>query len=334
MTPIVIGLSGPQVTPVERAAIRRVAPAGVILFARNIVDPRRLRALTDDLRDLTGRDRLAILIDQEGGPVARLRPPHWPETLAAARFADAYVRAPMTAIRAMRAQAQAVGRMLAAGGITMNAAPVLDLAWPGATAALAARCLGTEPMQVAALGRAMLDGLAAGGVTAIVKHWPGHGRATRDPHRALPVVDAGEDALAADLTPFRTLAGIAKAGMTAHVLYPAWDDARPVTLSPTIVRAVIRQRLGFRGLLLSDDLHMDALKGDLRTRARAAIGAGCDLALCCAATPDQWMALADHLPPAGAATTQRLAEAIPGPGPGPGDVAGLIAERDALLAAA
>ena len=161
MTPIIVGLSGSQVTPDERAALQRVAPAGFILFARNIVDPVQLRALTDDLRDASGRDDLPILTDQEGGAVARLRPPHWPATLAAARFAAAYDRAPMTAIRAMRAQGQAVGRMLAAGGITMNAAPVLDLAWPGATPALAQRCLGATPMAVAALGRAMLEGLRA-----------------------------------------------------------------------------------------------------------------------------------------------------------------------------
>lgn len=332
MTPIIVGLAGPQVTPAERAAVRRVAPAGFILFARNIVDPVQLRALTDDLRDLSGRDDLAILIDQEGGPVARLRPPHWPETLAAVRFADAYVRAPMTAIRALRAQGQAVGRMLAEAGITMNAAPVLDLAQPGATAALADRCLGAEPMQVAALGRAMLDGLAAGGVTGIVKHCPGHGRATCDPHHALPVVEAENDSLAADLSPFRTLAGMARVGMTAHALYPVWDEARPATLSPTIVRTVIRERLGFQGLLLSDDLHMGALDGDLRARAGAAIGAGCDLALCCAATPEQWAELAADLPPAGPVTMRLLAEAMPAPGQG--EVAALIAERDALLAAA
>lgn len=332
MTPIIVGLSGSQVTPDERAALQRVAPAGFILFARNIVDPVQLRALTDDLRDASGRDDLPILTDQEGGAVARLRPPHWPATLAAARFAAAYDRAPMTAIRAMRAQGQAVGRMLAAGGITMNAAPVLDLAWPGATPALAQRCLGATPMVVAALGRAMLEGLAAGGVTGIVKHWPGHGRATSDPHQALPVVDADEGALAADLSPFHTLAGSAKAGMTAHVLYPVWDIARPATLSPLIVQRVIRERLGFDGLLLSDDLHMGALDGDLPARAQGAVAAGCDLALCCAATPEQWTMLAERLPPVGSATMRRLAAAMPPAGQG--EVAALIAERDALLAAA
>ena len=332
MIPVIFGLSGPVLTPDERAFFGEVEPAGYILFGRNVVDRDQVRALTDSLRDLAGRDDLAILIDQEGGPVARLRAPHWPETLAAVRFAEAYVRAPMTAIRALRAQGQAVGRMLAEGGITMNAAPVLDLARPGVTVALAERCLGAEPMQVAALGRAMLDGLAAGGVTGIVKHWPGHGRATCDPHHALPVVEADDDSLAADLSPFRTLAGIARAGMTAHALYPVWDDARPATLSPTIVRTIIRERLGFPGLLLSDDLHMGALHGDLRARAEAAIGAGCDLALCCAATPEQWAELAEDLPPAGPATMRRLAEAMPAPGQG--EVAALIAERDALLAAA
>lgn len=330
MTPVIVGLAGPQLTGAERVAFARASPAGFILFARNIVDPVQLRALTDDLRLLAGRDDLPILIDQEGGAVVRLRPPHWPDCPGAPVFAAAYARAPMTAIRAMRAQGRAIGVMLAAAGITMNASPMLDLHHPDTGVTLAVRTLGAEPMQVAALGRAMIDGLAAGGVTAIVKHLPGHGRASVDPHHALPIVSADAAALARDLAPFRTLAA-AKAGMTAHVIFTAWDDACPATLSPRVIAEVIRGAIGFDGLLLSDDLHMAALAGPIGDRATAAIAAGCDLALCCALPPYDLEALADRLPPVGEATLRRLAAARPGGGSG--DLAALVAERDALLAA-
>ncbi len=339
MTPLVVGIAGPVLTAAEADMLARVAPAGVILFARNVVDPVQLRALTDSLRDAAARADLAILIDQEGGPVARLRPPHWPDFPAAARFAALYDAAPMTAIQAMRAQGEGIGRVLAAAGITFNCAPLLDLARPDTDAALAPRLAGAEPMRVAALGRAMLAGMAGAGVTGIVKHLPGYGRATVDPHHALPVVTADEAALAADLRPFRALAQAqaqaevgAGAGMTAHVVYTAWDAARPATLSPVVIDRVIRGAIGFAGLLVTDDLHMAALAGDPESRAVAAIAAGCDLALCCHAGPAEVGAIAAALPAITDAARDRLARAVMMPSSSSATaIAASISRRDAYL---
>ncbi len=332
MTPIVAGIAGPVLTADEAEALALIVPAGVILFARNVVDPVQLRTLTDSLRDCTGRLDLAILIDQEGGPVARLRPPHWPDFLAAPRFAAAYDVAPATAIRAMHAQGQAIGQMLAAAGITMNCAPLLDIGHADTDPALFPRLAGHEPFRVAALGRAMLDGMAGAGVTGIVKHLPGLGRATVDPHHALPVVTAGAEALMMDAQPFRALAH-ARAGMTAHVVYSAWDAARPATLSPVVIDRVIRGMIGFEGLLVTDDLHMGALSGNLVERAVAAIVAGCDLALCCHATPAELRVLAAALPALSIAGQDRLARAYPVAPASSGDVAASLSRRDAYLAA-
>ncbi|MBJ6120649.1 beta-N-acetylhexosaminidase [Sphingomonas mollis] len=333
MTPMIVGLNGPTLSPVERAAFAASAPAGFILFARNVIDPVQLRALTDDLRMLTGRDDLPILIDQEGGAVARLRPPEWPAFPAPARFAALYEQAPMSAIQAMRANGEAIGLTLAAAGITMNAAPMLDLAYPDADPALADRALGAGPMQVAALARAMLEGLAIAGVTGIVKHMPGHGRATVDPHHALPIITATAAELDHDMAPFRTLAH-ARAGMTAHAVFTAWDAARPATLSPTVIDETIRGTIGFDGLLLSDDLHMNALTGDLVDRAMAAVAAGCDLALCCRATPDEAVTLAAALPPMSDRSRRRLHDAISTRATDLPDPAAAIARCNALLALA
>jgi beta-N-acetylhexosaminidase len=333
MTPIVAGIAGPVLSAQEADVLARVAPAGIILFARNVVDPVQLRTLTDSLRDCLARADLPILIDQEGGSVARLRPPHWPDFPAAACFAAAYRVAPATAIRAMHVQGEAIGLALAAAGITMNCAPLLDIGCDDTDPALATRLAGDEPFRVAALGRAMLEGMAGGGVTGIVKHLPGLGRASVDPHHALPVVTADAATLATDIQPFRTLA-TARAGMTAHVVYPAWDDARPATLSPVVIERVIRGAIGFDGLLVTDDLHMGALAGDLADRAVAAIGAGCDLALCCHATPAELLVLAAVLPPASTAAQERLAPAHPAPPASAGDLAASIVRRDAYLTAA
>lgn len=333
MTPMIVGLDGPTLSPFERAAFAASAPAGFILFARNVIDPVQLRALTDDLRILTGRDDLPILIDQEGGAVARLRPPEWPAFPAPARFAALYEQAPMSAIQAMRANGEAIGLTLAAAGITMNAAPMLDLAYPDADPALADRALGAGPMQAAALARAMLEGMAIAGVTGIVKHMPGHGRATVDPHHALPVITATAAELECDIAPFRTLAH-ARAGMTAHAVLTAWDAAQPATLSSTVINEVIRGAMGFDGLLLSDDLHMDALTGDLVDRAVAAIAAGCDLALCCRATLDEVAALAEALPRMSAGSQRRLRDAVSARSGDYRDPAPAIARCNALLALA
>jgi beta-N-acetylhexosaminidase len=297
MLPAFLGLSGLVLTDAERGLIREADPAGFCLFARNVEDRAQLRALTDSLRTLSGRADLPILVDQEGGRVARLRPPAWPDFPAAARFAALYEKAPISAIEAARVNAMALGLTLAEAGINVDAAPVLDLLHPGANAIVGDRSFGAEPMQVAALGGAMLDGLAAAGVGGVLKHMPGHGRATADSHHALPVVTASADELAADLAPFRALAKRAPMAMTAHILYPAWDDQHPATLSPTIISKIIRGEIGFQGLLMSDDIAMEALTGPLAARATAALAAGCDIVLHCSGVAADNEALANVLPP-------------------------------------
>ena len=330
MTPLIVGLAGPTLAEDERAMLRALDPVGVILFARNVVDPGQLRALTDDLRTATARADLPILIDQEGGMVARLAPPHWPALHPAPAFGALWDRAPMTAIQAARAQGEAIGHILAAAGITMNAAPVLDLAIAGAHPAIAGRAFAGDPLAVAALGRATIEGMARGGVVAVMKHLPGHGRATVDPHRTLPIVDASAQVLDADLAPYRRLSGHV-AAMVGHVVYPAWDAARPASLSATVIGAVIRGTIGFGGMLLSDDLHMDALSGALAERAAAALTAGCDVALCCHATPTELLAMAETLPPLTVAAAARVTRATAPLQPcGNRDEA--IARRDTLLA--
>ena len=333
MIPVIFGLSGPVLTPEERAFFASVEPAGYILFKRNIVDRAQLRALTDDLRALAGRDDLAILIDQEGGRVARLGPPEWPAFPAGPAFAELYAIAPMSAIQAMRANGQALGLMLREVGITVDCAPLLDVAQADTTEAIACRAYGAEPMQVAALGRAMLEGLAAAGVVGVVKHMPGHGRALVDSHHLLPTVTASEAELAIDLEPFRTLAA-APMGMTSHIVFEAWDAERPATLSPIVIEDVIRRRIGFDGLLMTDDIDMKALSGTAGEKAAGALAAGCDLVLDCWARMDEMVEIAGCVPAITEAARARLDRAMASVGAGEGDVADLIARRDALLALA
>lgn len=330
MLPAFLGLSGPILTDAERGLIREADPAGFILFGRNIKDPVQLRALTDSLRDSSGRADLPVLIDQEGGRVTRLGPPHWPSFPAADRFALLYSKAPMSAIEAARANAHAIALVLAEAGINVDCAPALDLAHDGADAIVGDRAFGADPRQVAALGRAMLDGLAAGGVAAVIKHLPGHGRARADSHSTLPVVDASAEELTIDLAPFRALAAQAPMAMTAHILFPVWDPERPATLSPSIIGEVIRGAIGFDGLLMTDDIAMEALSGSVAGRARAALAAGCDVVLHCSGERADNEALASALHPMNEAAAARLAKAMTLRA-GPGDLDRLIDKRDALL---
>lgn len=335
MLPAFLGLSGLTLTNAERGLIRDADPAGFILFGRNVADPAQLRALTDSLRDAAGRADLAILVDQEGGRVARLRPPHWPAFPAAGRFAALYEKAPMSAIEAARANGMLIAHALAGAGINVNCAPMLDVRGADADAIVGDRAFGTEPMQVAALGRAMLDGLAAGGVAGVIKHMPGHGRARADSHHALPVVEESAEDLAADLAPFRALAPRALMGMTAHILYSAWDPERPATLSPTVIGKIIRGEIGFDGLLMSDDIAMQALSGPVGERAQAALAAGCDVVLHCSGEAADNAELASALGGIGEAAAARLTRALAGTGmPLAEDIGALAAKRDALLALA
>ena len=334
MTPAIFGLSGLTLSDDERAFFRDADPAGYILFGRNIASREQVRALTDELRALHGRDRLLICIDQEGGRVARMRPPVWPAYPTGESFDRLYDIAPISAIEAARCNAHALGLDLADVGISVDCYPSLDVRQPGAHDVIGDRAFGADPMRVAALGRAALDGLARAGVVGCIKHIPGHGRATADSHKELPTVDATNEELEQDLRPFRSLAH-APIGMTAHVRYTAWDADNPGTLSPFVIEQVIRSRIGFDGLLLTDDLDMEALDGSVPERAARAIAAGCDIALNCWARMDDMVGIAAACPPMSETSAQRLDRAMtPGSDVTAADHGELVAKRDALLALA
>lgn len=336
MTPAFFALSGPSLTPDERALFRACDPAGYILFARNIRDRAQLRALTDDLRNLSGRDALPILIDQEGGRVARLGQPEWPAFPAAARFDALYSLAPASAIAAARANAAAIALTLAEVGVSVNCLPLLDVRQPHAHAIIGDRALGSDPLRVAALGRAVLRGLSDGGVCGVVKHMPGHGRAVADSHAELPVVDVSAEALELDIAPFAALNDAAM-GMIAHVVYPAWDADRPATLSRTVIAEVIRGRIGFAGVLMSDDIEMGALSGPVGERSAAALAAGCDIVLHCSGDLASMRAVADRIGGAMAESSRvRLDRAMERTGHATAreSIEQLVARRDAYLALA
>ena len=335
MIPAIFGLSGLTLTDDERAFFRDSNPAGYILFGRNIENREQLRRLTDDLRGLDGRTNLPILIDQEGGRVARMKAPEWPHFPSGAAFDALYERAPASAIEAARLNAMALAAMLAEVGITVDCLPLLDVRQPGASDVIGDRALGSEPMRVAALGRAILNGLQDGGVVGVVKHIPGHGRAMLDTHEALPTVTASDHDLQSDLAPFAALRDAAMA-MTCHVIFEAWDRDRPATLSPVVIDGIIRQRVGFHGLLMTDDLDMKALSGDVPSRAADAIAAGCDIALNCWAKMDDMVGIANALDPISMLSLARLEGAMDriAGDPDPRQFAVLVDQRDALLALA
>jgi len=332
MTPLFLGLSGLALTADERALFRAADPAGYILFKRNVDTPEQVRALTDELRDIAGRDALPILIDQEGGRVARLQPPHWPAFPTGAAFGRLYDVAPVSALEAARLNAQALAVMLRGLGITVDCLPLLDVPQPGAHDVIGDRAYGRDPMLVAALGGATLAGLRAGGAVGVIKHIPGHGRAGVDSHLELPVVTASREELETDFAPFRKH-GDAPMAMTAHVVYTALDPVRCATLSATVID-FIRTDLGFTGLLMSDDLGMKALGGDFGSRAADSLAAGCDIALHCSGDMAEMRAIVDAVGPIADAARARLDAAMAWPAAGEGDVAELAAKRDALLALA
>ena len=332
MTPLILGLAGPTLDVEERAFFADVAPAGYILFRRNVVDRAQMKALTDDLRALAGRDDLPILIDQEGGRVARMQPPEWPAFPAGAAFDRLYDVAPMSAIEAARANAHALALMLGEVGVTVDCLPLLDVRQPGAHDIIGDRAFGGEPLRVAALGRATLEGLGAGGVVGVVKHVPGHGRAMADSHHELPVVEADAEALERDLQPFQRLAW-APMAMTAHVIYTAWDRDRCASLSPVVIGEVIRGRIGFDGLLMSDDLGMKALTGSYGQRAVGVLAAGCDVALHCSGDMAEMRACAGAVGEIGPRARERLDAAMATiAAERSGAFAELLVKRDALLA--
>ena len=333
MTPAIFGLSGLVLSADERAFFREADPAGYIVFGRNVESRAQLRRLTDQLRDIHGRDRLLITIDQEGGRVQRMKPPVWPAYPAGAAFDRLYDLAPASAIEAARANAEALGIDLAEAGITCTHAPVLDVRQHGAHDVIGDRAYGYEPLRVAAIGRAVLDGLSRAGVAGTIKHLPGHGRTHCDTHKAMPTVTECEADLESDLAPFRAL-NDAPTGMTGHLKFTAWDSENPATQSPFIIQEIIRGKIGFDGLLMTDDLDMEALSGTVPERAAKSVAAGCDIALNCWAKPDDMAGICRALPALTAKGAERLERALAATrlDGADGDYAALIAKRDALLA--
>lgn len=280
---VILGCAGPTLGPEERRFLAGADPWGFILFGRNVESPEQVARLTAELRAAVGRDA-PILIDQEGGRVARLRAPAWREWPPAL---DECARLPGLGlrVRAMHLRYRLIAAELRALGIDVNCAPVLDVARSETHAVLRNRCYGEDPAEVAAIGRAVADGLLAGGALPVMKHMPGQGRGALDSHLDLPRVTASRDELEADFTPFRALADLPMA-MTGHVVYAALDPEAPATLSATMVR-LMREEIGFGGLLMTDDLSMRALSGDFAGRVERALAAGCDLVLHCNGKPEE-----------------------------------------------
>jgi beta-N-acetylhexosaminidase len=321
------GCAGPALTREEARFFAEAQPWGFILFARNVVDPAQLIRLTGDLRAAVGRDA-PILIDQEGGRVQRMGPPHWRQWRPPLDQLSGL--APGAAARAMQIRYRIIAGELRAVGIDVNCAPLADLARPETHPILRDRCYGETPVAVIGAARAVAEGLLSGGVLPVLKHIPGHGRATLDSHLDLPVVGAPRAVLEAeDFAAFRGLADL-PLGMTAHIVYTAIDPDAPATISPAAIRA-IREEIGFDGLLMTDDISMEALSGDVVARGRAALAAGCDIVLHCNGEMAEMAALAAALPPMTAQAQARDARAMAGRRPpAPVDIAALEAELDAL----
>ncbi|MBI4185207.1 MAG: beta-N-acetylhexosaminidase [Proteobacteria bacterium] len=292
----IFGCAGARLVEAERAFFAEADPLGFILFARNCVDPAQVAALVAALRGCVGRADAPVLIDQEGGRVARLRPPHWRAPPTGMRFGDLWAGAPRVAEEAVRLNARLIAAELSPLGITIDCAPVLDVAQPGAHEVIGDRAFAGDAEAVTRLGRAFADGLGEGGVLPVAKHVPGHGRATVDSHAELPVVAAPLAALrAVDFPPFRALNDLPLA-MTAHVVYRAIDADNPATTSARVIAEVIRGEIGFEGMLVSDDLSMGALTGTLAGRAERALAAGCDVVLHCNGRMAEMLAVAGAAP--------------------------------------
>jgi beta-N-acetylhexosaminidase len=330
-TACILGCAGPRLSDEERAFFRNARPWGFILFRRNIENPDQVRALTEALRACLGHPDAPILIDQEGGRVQRLGPPHWP-VYPSGRAYDQL--APPLRQEMARLGARLIANDLAAVGINVDCLPVLDVPLVGAHDVIGDRAYAATPEGVASLGRAAAEGLLAGGVLPVIKHIPGHGRAGADSHKALPVVEASLAELeAVDFAPFRALADMPMA-MTAHVVYTALDPTHPATTSPRVIGEIIRGAIGFQGLLMSDDISMKALSGDLSGLARTSLAAGCDVVLHCNGDMMEMQAVvAGSVPLAGQAATRaagalaRIARA-----PAPFDAAEARARFDAAFA--
>src|SRR6185437_12015529 len=303
----ICGCAGLALNEDERAFLREQDPWGLILFKRNVADRDQLRELTRSFRDCVGRADAPVLIDQEGGRVQRMAPPHWRAYPAAAAI-EAGLK-PAKAEAAARLVARLIAHDLAEVGIAIDCAPVLDVADAGTHAAIGSRAFSARPERVAAMGRAVAEGLLAGGVKPVIKHMPGHGRARVDSHHELPVVDAPRGELERDFKPFAALKDLPMA-MSAHLLFTAIDSRRPATMSPIVVQEVMRGEIGFDGLIMSDDLSMKALKGPFDERAARVIEAGLDIVLHCNGDLEEARAVASVTPQLSGASLRRADAAL------------------------
>ena len=292
----ITGVSGPELTAAEREFIRSERPWGFILFKRNIETPAQVILLVRELREAIGNPEAPVLIDQEGGRVQRLGPPHWPVYPPGAVFGVLYDIDPALGLTAARLSARLMAADLTELGVTVDCLPLADVPVAGADAVIGNRAYGTEPGKVAAIARAVTDGLEQGGILPVLKHIPGHGRATADTHFRLPEVDTSKTELErTDFAAFQPLADLPMA-MTAHVVFSALDPAHPATTSATIIQQVIRGVIGFQGLLMSDDVSMNALAGSIAERTRAIVNAGCDMVLHCNGKLDEMRDVASETP--------------------------------------
>jgi beta-N-acetylhexosaminidase len=309
-TRAIYGCAGLNLGTDERDFFRTVQPWGFIVFARNIADPAQLRALVQSLRETVGDETAPVLIDQEGGRVARLKPPHWQQRPPAARFGALYATDRDAAREAVYLNARLIAYDLCDVGITVDCLPVLDVPIEGADQIIGDRAFAHDPATIIDLGRAAIEGLIEGGVLPVMKHVPGHGRAAADSHLALPrVTTEAEELSATDFVTFRSLNHCPMA-MTAHVVYDAIDAQRPATTSPKVIRDVIRGEMSFDGLLMSDDLSMNALSGPLSVRAKAALFAGCDIVLHCNGKLEEMRDVADEAKPLEGAALKRAQTAL------------------------
>jgi beta-N-acetylhexosaminidase len=328
----ITGVSGPELSAAERDFIRAECPWGFILFKRNIETPAQVTRLINELREEIGRPDAPVLIDQEGGRVQRLGPPNWPIYPAGAVFGRLYDIDPAAGLAAARFSARLIAADLDEVGVSVDCLPLADVPVSGANAVIGERAYGTEPAKVAAIARAVTEGLEEGGVLPVLKHIPGHGRATADTHFSLPVVDTSREELEqSDFAPFRALADLPMA-MTAHVVFSALDPAQPATTSATIIDEVIRGLIGFQGLLMSDDVSMNALAGSISDRTRALLAAGCDMVLHCNGKLEEMLEVARVTPELSGKALARAGRALLSrKAPQPFDRVKARAELDALV---
>ena len=332
---VIFGCAGAVLSEAERRFFGESDPLGFILFERNCRDKAQVQALVAELRHAVGREDAPLLIDQEGGRVARLKPPVWRRAPSAAALARVAERSLEQACRAVWLNARLIAMELYELGITVDCAPVLDLAWPESHGVIGDRAFAADPARVARLGRSMCEGLAAGGVASVIKHIPGHGRARADSHLELPEVAAAWRELSlTDFAPFEALRD-QRWAMTAHIRFSAIDRAAPATLSPKLIAEVVRGEIGFEGALLTDDLGMKALSGSLGARAAAALGAGCDVALHCSGVIEEMTEVFASVPRLSGAAEERVARALlPRLAERSFDPAAARAELDAMVGAA